>query len=197
MDSELDVCFMGNKEFEQRYTIVLTDYSVKKAAESYLKATWLTVSEVAKKYLQHLTGANFKDSATTLNFNDKESIMTQEAQEAQEAQAAASKKANKVAAPKADAKPAAKKGAAKPAAKAAAPAKTKVAAPEKAAKAESGGDIRKITLLEKANPKREGTASFERYALYKTGMTVDAYVGAGGVKADIAYDEKKGFIKVA
>lgn len=53
----------------------------------------------------------------------------------------------------------------------------------------------KITLLVKENPKRG--ASAERYALYKTGMTVDAYVEAGGRRADIAWDVAHSYIKVA
>lgn len=55
---------------------------------------------------------------------------------------------------------------------------------------------RKITLLVKENPKREGSASHARYELYRKAKTIGAYVEAGGVMPDIAYDEAKGFISV-
>jgi len=66
---------------------------------------------------------------------------------------------------------------------------------KKASSTDVTTDTRKITLLTKENPKR-GTA-FERFALYKNNMTVDQYIAAGGKKADIAWDVKQGFIKVA
>lgn len=53
----------------------------------------------------------------------------------------------------------------------------------------------KITLLRKDNPKRG--ASADRYKLYKSGMTVDDYVKAGGFRADIAWDMEREFIKVS
>lgn len=58
-------------------------------------------------------------------------------------------------------------------------------------------DTRKITLVEKNNPKREGSEGYKRYALYKTGMKVVDFVAAGGTTADIRHDTAKGFIKVA
>lgn len=63
----------------------------------------------------------------------------------------------------------------------------------------------KITLLTdkddkpygpKNNPKREGSKSADRFALYKNGMTVDQFVAAGGLYADVVYDVDKKFISV-
>lgn len=48
----------------------------------------------------------------------------------------------------------------------------------------------------KHNPKRAGSASAERFALYKDGMTVKKYVENGGSRADLAWDEHRNFIKV-
>lgn len=47
------------------------------------------------------------------------------------------------------------------------------------------------------NPKRKGSASFDRFALYSDGMTVAQFVDAGGRTADLKYDADKGFISVA
>ena len=52
----------------------------------------------------------------------------------------------------------------------------------------------KITVLEKTNPKR-GTAA-KRYALYRDGMTVDAYIGKGGQRRDVVWDLGQGWIRV-
>jgi hypothetical protein len=52
----------------------------------------------------------------------------------------------------------------------------------------------KIKVLVEDNPKRTGTLSFERFALYETGMTVEEYVAAGGRSGDIGYDVEAGYI---
>lgn len=54
----------------------------------------------------------------------------------------------------------------------------------------------KITVLAEKNPKREGTESYDRFKLYKTGMTVAAFLDKGGKSIDLSYDAKKGYIKV-
>ncbi len=54
----------------------------------------------------------------------------------------------------------------------------------------------KITTEDGKNPKREGTPSAERFALYKNGMTVKEAKEAGVKAADISYDSEKGFISV-
>lgn len=87
-----------------------------------------------------------------------------------------------------------------PPAKAPAPAKKTKAPAAAAPKAPSGGrasftvaDI--ITVVHKGeNPKR-GTAA-ERYDLYKSGMTVEAYIAAGGQRRDVVWDQKMGWITV-
>ena len=55
-----------------------------------------------------------------------------------------------------------------------------------------GGKV--ITLLVKDNPKRGKSTA--RYDLYKSGMTINAYVAAGGYRADIAWDLHRDFISV-
>ena len=57
-------------------------------------------------------------------------------------------------------------------------------------------DGRVITLLATANPKRPGSAAHRRFALYRTGMTVAAFVAAGGQRIDVAYDAGHGFIRL-
>jgi hypothetical protein len=64
---------------------------------------------------------------------------------------------------------------------------------------------RVITLVATANPKKVGSASYARFALYTTGQSVAAYVEACKAKgqkvrnatADIAWDTKRGYITVA
>lgn len=53
-----------------------------------------------------------------------------------------------------------------------------------------------ITVVSETNPKREGTPSHERFALYRTGMTAKEAKEAGVRAADISYDLEKGFISV-
>jgi hypothetical protein len=48
-------------------------------------------------------------------------------------------------------------------------------------------DPRIITALV-PNPKRPGTASFDRFALYQVGMSVDEAIAAGVKREDIAWD---------
>ena len=90
-----------------------------------------------------------------------------------------------------DEKPA--KGKAVKAAKEAKPAKA-VKAPKE--KKEKAVDNRKIKLLVKENPKREGTAAYDKFALYKTSKTVAEFIEAGGSLSAIKYDSEKQFIEV-
>ena len=55
-------------------------------------------------------------------------------------------------------------------------------------------DPRIITLLAERNPK--SGASRERFALYRTGMSVSEYIALGGWRSDIAYDADRGFIRL-
>jgi hypothetical protein len=54
-----------------------------------------------------------------------------------------------------------------------------------------------ITLLVKDNPKQEGSAARKRFALYKSGMTVEAALAAGLWAADIRHDSKREHIKLS
>lgn len=55
---------------------------------------------------------------------------------------------------------------------------------------------KKISILVQTNPKRPNSASHERFAKYKPGMTVAEALKAGVTKADLVWDQKKGFIKL-
>lgn len=77
--------------------------------------------------------------------------------------------------------------------------------PEKGARKRLSNDW-KITLLNDPegtaygpdnNPKRSGTESAKRFALYRNGMTVGQAKEAGVTSGDISWDAKKGFIEVA
>lgn len=54
----------------------------------------------------------------------------------------------------------------------------------------------KIKWLTKENPKRSGGAAHARFAKYMGKPTVGAYVAAGGLAADLRYDEKHGYLQV-
>lgn len=54
-----------------------------------------------------------------------------------------------------------------------------------------------ITVLSAVNPKRKGTLTFQRFELYKTGMTVGDYIAAGGRSGDVNYDVANGYISIA
>lgn len=73
--------------------------------------------------------------------------------------------------------------------------KAKKAAGGKRGPAPEFADELKITEVV-ANPKREGTAAHTRYALYTAGMTVGAYLAAGGTRSDLAWDSERKFIKI-
>lgn len=73
-----------------------------------------------------------------------------------------------------------------------APKKVKAPKEEKAS-----NDDRKITLITKENPKREGSAAHARFELYKKAKTVAQFYEAGGTSADLRADAAKGHIQVA
>lgn len=77
--------------------------------------------------------------------------------------------------------------------------KEKTAKKEKKAKKDRRPRIvdGKITLLEKTNPKREGSKAHKRYELYKKHKTIAGYLEAGGKRSTLRYDEKHGFIKTS
>jgi hypothetical protein len=51
-------------------------------------------------------------------------------------------------------------------------------------------------VLVDTNPKQEGSAARKRFALYKTGMSVEAAFAAGVWAADIRHDAKREHIKL-
>lgn len=57
-------------------------------------------------------------------------------------------------------------------------------------------DPRRIVFVSPTNPKREGTASWDRFNHYKVGMTIDEFVKAGGTMGDVKWDAERGFIKI-
>lgn len=165
--SNLDLHFLPNKEFEQRFTRALEDYPVRKAARMYV-SPWQTISPDARKHLFYLTGGNFPETAKPLNFQNKESIMTDEAiekAEAKKTKAAPTKpKAGKV--------------------KEAAPAKAEKATPKKVAapKVESTGGSKtrvskeagkKIKVLEKNPAVRPGSSREAQYKVLLACKTTD------------------------
>lgn len=54
----------------------------------------------------------------------------------------------------------------------------------------------KITLLVPKNPKREGTKAHAKFAKYKNGMTVQAFIDGGGRAFSLAWDVKRKYISV-
>ena len=61
------------------------------------------------------------------------------------------------------------------------------------AKAPADGVIKVLTAK---NPKRSTSAAGKRFDLYKPGMTVKKFLEAGGLRADISWDLKQGFIEL-
>ena len=53
-----------------------------------------------------------------------------------------------------------------------------------------------IDIVVTENPKRPGSASFDRFALYRNGMTVAQYLEAGGHRSDLNWDESRDFIRI-
>ena len=53
-----------------------------------------------------------------------------------------------------------------------------------------------IILLVSGNPKHPTSAAFQRFDLYRDGMTVGDFLNAGGTRQDLWYDQDHGFIRV-
>lgn len=53
-----------------------------------------------------------------------------------------------------------------------------------------------VKLLVTANPKREGSKAFDRFAAYKDEQTVAEALDAGVTTPDLVYDAKHGFISI-
>jgi len=54
---------------------------------------------------------------------------------------------------------------------------------------------KKITVKAKENPKRKGSASYDRFKLYDKSETVGDFLKKGGTRKDLDWDSEKGFIK--
>lgn len=75
---------------------------------------------------------------------------------------------------------------------------------EKVVKAPAGkrtmDHAKKITLLVKENPRREGTTCFKKFAQYRNGMTVGEYLAAGEklgtTMGSVRHDVEHGFISI-
>ena len=48
--------------------------------------------------------------------------------------------------------------------------------------------------LQQANPKRPGTASYERYEHYKSATSLEEFLKFGGSRGDYKHDKGKGFL---
>jgi len=53
-----------------------------------------------------------------------------------------------------------------------------------------------VVVAAESNPKKAGSASAARFALYKPGMSIGEYIAAGGTRADIKWDLAHGHIKL-
>lgn len=54
-----------------------------------------------------------------------------------------------------------------------------------------------IVVVATENPKRKGTKSWTRFALYETGMTVGKYIELGGRTGDVNHDAELGYIALS
>lgn len=198
---------INSTEFAKTYEPLL-NYSLQRAAEKYLFRSELQevqpqAREHLRKILEYAGGtapvytlptqpAKQPIESTKMARKQATQEVTEEVQDAPAPKAAkkvaktAEKKAAKVGAPPA----AAKRRAA-------------VAEPEESSgrgRAKFSGQYKaemKIKLLVKENPKREGSASYDRYELYRTAKTIGQFVEGGGKLADIKYDSEREFISVA
>ncbi len=54
-----------------------------------------------------------------------------------------------------------------------------------------------IIVLAQENPKQPGSRARNRFGLYKNGMTVQEFLNAGGLIADIYFDISRAYIAVS
>ena len=165
------------------------EYPVRRAAELYLGSG--EYREIGPKELAHLEA--IRDGSPSYNLDEPQPKVKEPNM------ATVAKK--QPAAPKAEK---ADKTAGKAAAPAKQPAKQPAAAKEKAEASTRGRKSAidpntKLRLLVKENPKREGSAGYERFQagyIDSKAKTVQQALDAGATLADIAYDVKKEFIKL-
>ncbi len=53
-----------------------------------------------------------------------------------------------------------------------------------------------ITMLVESNPKRRWGTAYNRFDLYREGMTVGEFLALGGTRGDLWYDQDHDFIRV-
>lgn len=58
-------------------------------------------------------------------------------------------------------------------------------------------DMRVIRVLAESCPKRPGTKAHDLWLLYQDGMTVAAFLAAGGTRAALMWDQERAFIRLA
>ena len=54
----------------------------------------------------------------------------------------------------------------------------------------------RVRLLVKVNPKRPGTAAYERFARYRNNLPVEKYLELGITRLDLTYDQKHEFVQI-
>jgi hypothetical protein len=181
----VDAHKMLTDEFDR--TWILMHYDVERAANKFLNpmSGVVPVTPRARARLLPLT--------TT-----KEDEMSEAT-----AKKSAKEKLAKPATEEAKAKVAAKKAVPAPAPKTnkAAKSDAKMKAPAKPIAEESRmgrkRDNQNIKLMVTENPKRKGSASFDRFELYKKAKTTDEFLAAGGTTGDLRYDEAAGYIELS
>lgn len=193
--TELSVFKLTNDEFAATHTEV-PDYDVRRAAQRFVyrgDGVQVVATPEARTHLERMAGPEYVIEQLGADVPDPADILRSTTPKKEPEMSKTTAPAKQAAPAKKAPPPSAKK--AEAAAKKAAPAK-------KAAATEAGTRGRKptidgsakITVIAKENPKRAAAA--ERFALYKNGMTVDAYIEAGGTRADVNWDVKSGFISV-
>lgn len=172
---------------------------IKKANEASDKV-WENLSKKAQEWVNTAIEAydNKEDLPTPPGFGTDDS---DEAEEEETPKAKTAKGEKDVAKGNGKSKPAAKaaKGKGKAAKEVKAKSGKKVGKGGGGKRARLFKDDQRITVLSKKNPKREGSASFDRFELYETGkrgMTVKQALEAGVTSGDLAWDSKHEYISI-
>lgn len=186
---DIEVERRAEREFYREFTRI-EDYPVERAARRYLESfneLKLQISLEARAHLERIAGPAFKRE----NLVDEDPAPKPLSTLKKEEEMSKTEKATPAKKPIPP-----KKTTAEAPVKKAAPAKKPAAAEEPGKRGRQPGiaGTAKIKILTAENPKRAVAA--ERFALYKNGMTVDAYIEAGGTRADVNWDVKQGFIEV-
>ncbi len=62
----------------------------------------------------------------------------------------------------------------------------------------NGINVENDTVLkyQESNPKRAGSKAHQRFEVYMKAKTVEEFLKFGGLKADLRYDDSKGFVEI-